>query len=154
MLEPKVHLLDTAAEQQRSRTLRYTVSGVALVLLMAFGIWFFFLRFISEKHTVIHFMDAVTSGNYRLAYQIWKPHGTYSYEDFLADWGDKGYYAPLKSYQIEAASFPPNGGSGVVVVVEISPFASFPGKNDPNGGRDREVRLWVETNDQSISFPP
>ena len=40
---------------------------MALVILLAFGIWYFFLRFISEKHTVEHFMDAVVAQDYQRA---------------------------------------------------------------------------------------
>src|SRR2546427_360830 len=135
------------------KRLRYAVSGVALVILVAFGTWFFFLRFISEKHTVEHFMDAVVAQDFQRAFQIWKSHGSYTYQDFLADWGLDGYYGPIKSYRIESASLPPNGGSGVVVVVEVSPFAPFPENNDPRSGRNKEIRFWVERSDQSLSFP-
>jgi hypothetical protein len=146
-------LFETSSEEPNSKRLRYAVSGVALVILVAFGIWFFFLRFISEKHTVEHFMDAVVSQDYQRAFQIWKAQGSYTYKDFLADWAPDGYYGPIKSYRIESASLPPNGGSGVVVVVEVSPSAPFPDDNDPKSGRNKEIRLWVERSDQSLSFP-
>jgi hypothetical protein len=71
----------------------------------------------------------------------------------MADWALDGYYGPIKSYRIESASLPPNGGSGVVVVVEVSPFQPFPENNNPQGGRNKEIRLWVERSDQSLSFP-
>lgn len=146
-------LLDTTSEEPNSKRLRYAVSGVALVILVAFGIWFFFLRFISEKHTVEHFMDAVVAQDYQKGFQIWKSRGSYTYQDFLADWRLDGYYGPIKSYRIESASLPPNGGSGVVVVVEVSPFQPFPDDHDPHSGRNKEIRLWVERSDQSLSFP-
>ena len=141
-------------EPPDSKRLRYAVSGVALVILVAFGIWFFFLRFISEKHTIEHFMDAVVTQDYQRGFQIWKSHGSYTYQDFLADWNLTGYYGPIKSYRIDAESLPPNGGSGVIVVVEVSPVQPFPQNTDPQSGRNKEIRLWVERSDQSISFPP
>ena len=146
-------LFETSREEPNSKRLRYAVSGVALVILLTFGIWFFFLRFISEKHTVEHFMDAVVAQDYQHAFQIWKAHGSYTYQDFTADWALDGYYGPIKSYRIESASLPPNGGSGVVVVVEVSPFQPFPENNNPQSGRTKEIRLWVERSDQSLSFP-
>ncbi len=121
-------LFETSTEEPNSKRLRYAVSGVALVILVTFGIWFFFLRFISEKHTVEHFMDAVVAQDYQRAFQIWKSHGSYTYQDFMADWALDGYYGPIKSYRIESASLPPNGGSGVVVVVD-----------PPVGGEKRSV---------------
>ena len=148
-----MNLLGTSAEEPNSKRLRYAVSGVALILLVSFGIWFFFLRFVSEKHTVEHFMDAVVAQDFQRGFQIWKSHGSYTYQDFVGDWGLQGYYGPIKSYRIESATLPPNGGSGVVVVVEVSPFQPFPENNDPRGGRTKEIRLWVERSDQSLSFP-
>ena len=146
-------LLDAKADEPRSKTLRYSVTGVALVLLLGFGIWFFFLRFITEKHTIEHFMDAVVGGDFQRGYQIWKSRGSYKFEDFMADWGAKGYYGPVKSYRIESAEVPKDG-NGVVVVVEISPVQPFPANSDPKSGRNREVRLWVDRTDQSLGFPP
>jgi hypothetical protein len=148
-----VSLLDSASEEPKSKVRRYVVSGVALMIFLGFGTWYL-LRFLPEKRTAGRFMDAVVAGDFQRAYQIWKPHPSYSYQDFLADWGLKGYYGPIKSYRIESAQEPPNGGSGVVVVVEISPFEPFPPDKDPQSRRNREVSLWIERSDQSLSFPP
>jgi hypothetical protein len=145
-------LLD-ASEEPKSRTLRYAVSGVALVLLLSFSLWFFVFRLLPERRTVEHFMDAVITGNLQLGYQIWKPESSYSFQDFVADWGEKGYYGPVKSYRIEAAALP-RDSSGVDVVVEISPFQPFPDGNSSQSDRTREVHLRVETKDLSMSFPP
>jgi hypothetical protein len=147
-------LFDNSSEEPHSKRLRYAVTAVAFVILMTFGVWFFFLRFLGEKRTVLRFMDAVVAGNYQQAYQIWKPHGTYPYQDFLADWSTKGYYGPIGSFRIESASPPRNGGSGVIVVIETSPFQPFPVDQDPKSGRNREVSIWVERSDNSLSFPP
>ena len=148
-------LLD-ASEEPKSKLLRYSVTAVALVILLVFGFWYswYLFFFMPERHTVEHFMNAVIDGNLQMAYEIWKPHGnSYSFQDFTSDWGAKGYYSPLKSYRIETAE-QPNQGSGVIVVVEISPYKPFPATNDPNSGRNREVSIWVERSDQSLSFPP
>lgn len=148
-------LLD-ASEEPKSQLLRYAVSGVALVIFVCFGIWYgwFLFFFEPERHTVEHFMNAVVAGDLAQAYQIWKPHGTsYNFQEFTADWGATGYYSPLKSYRIETAE-QPKDGSGVIVVVEISPFQPFPPGSDARSGRNREVSLWVERSDQSLSFPP
>ncbi len=57
-------------------------------------------------------MDAVIAGDSQKAYQIWHPHPSFSYQDFLSFWGPNGYYSPIKSYRIESAEVPPKGGSG------------------------------------------
>jgi hypothetical protein len=148
-----VSLLDAQEERPRSRRLLYAVSGVALVILLAFGTWYFFLRFLSEKRTIAGFMDAVVAERFEDAYRIWKPHGSYTYEDFLADWGPKGYYGPIKSYHIYSARSP-GGASGTVVVVDVSPEPAFPTENNPKSTGNRVVSIWVEGSDQSLSFPP
>ena len=147
-------LLDSGSEEPKSKLLRYGITGAAFVVLLVLGVWYL-LRFYPEKRAAERFMDAVVAGDTSRAYQIWKPQASYTYQDFLEDWGPAGYYAPVKSYRIESAQEPPKGGSGVVVVVEISPFQPFPADSDAaKNRRTREVRIWVERSDKSLSFPP
>jgi hypothetical protein len=155
-----VGLLDSGPEEPNSKLLRYIISGVALAALLAVGFWFLF-RYATEKHTVERFLDAVVAGNMQQAYQIWHPHSTYSYRDFVSDWGVEGYYGPVLSYRIESASEPASHGgggvdavSGVIVTVEVSPYAPFPDSSDPKSNRTREVKIWVERSDQTLSFWP
>jgi hypothetical protein len=148
-------LLGTTIEQPRSsKKVRYTVTGIALVILAAIAVWFFFLRFAAEKRTVTRFLDAVIAGQFEQAYQIWHPEPTYSYNDFLQDWGPTGYYGPVRSFRITKAE-QPKDGSGVTIEVEVSPFQPFPDDRDAVKSRQtKDVRLWVERRDQSISFAP
>jgi hypothetical protein len=147
-------LLDSGAEEPNSKALRYVVSGVALAILLGIAGWYF-LRYTPEKRTVERFMSAVVAGDTQQAYQIWHPHPNFSYKDFLSFWGPNGYYSPLKSFRLESAEVPPKGGSGVVVTVEISEYDTFPNPGETlKSARNREVQLWVERSDQSMSFPP
>jgi hypothetical protein len=152
-VEKTVSLLEPPSEEPRSKLRRYVISGLAFVLLLALGLWYVF-RFYGERRTVEHFLDALVAGDTQWAYQIWKPQGSYSYQDFLDDWGPSGYYGPVKSYHIETAQ-KPKGGSGVIVVVELSPYQPFPADNDAVKNRHtREVHIWVEQSDKSLGFPP
>jgi hypothetical protein len=149
-----VGILDSGAEEPKSKALRYVVSGVALAAMIAGALWYF-LRFAPEKRTVGRFMSAVVAGDSQQAYKIWRPNPTFTYQDFLAFWGPKGYYSPIKSFRIESAEVPPKGGSGVVVVVELSAYSPFPKPEESvKFGQNQEARLWVERSDQSLSFPP
>jgi hypothetical protein len=149
-----VGILDSSAEEPKSKALRYVVSGVALAAMIAGALWYF-LRFAPEKHTVEHFMNAVVAGDSQQAYKIWRPNPSFTYQDFLAFWGPKGYYSPIKSFRIESAEVPPKGGSGVVVVVELSAYSPFPKPEESvKFAQNQEARLWVERSDQSLSFPP
>lgn len=145
-------LLDSDSEEPRSKLRRYVITGLVLVLLLALGVWYL-VRFYPEKKAVGRFLDALVAGETERAYKIWNPQASYSYQDFLDDWGPQGYYGPVKSYRIETAQSP-RDASGVIVVVELSPFQPFPGGNDPASRRTREVRLWVERKDKSLGFPP
>jgi len=147
-------LLDAGAEEPKSKALRYIISAAALVLLLGASLTYF-LRYTTEKHTVERFMQAVATGDTQQAYQIWRPHPSFSYQDFLSFWGPSGYYSPIKSYRIESAEVPPKGGSGVVIVVEISAYDPFPKSEETvKSAQNREVELWIERSDQSMSFPP
>jgi len=150
-----VGILDGGAEEPKSKALRYVITSVALVVLLSIGVWFFFLRYITEKHTVERFMNAVVAGDSQQAYQVWHAHPGFSYQDFLSFWGPNGYYSPMKSYRIESAEVPPKGGSGVVVTVEISGYSPFPKPEETvKSAQNREVQIWIERSDQSLSFPP
>ncbi len=123
------------------------VAAVALILFWSF-------RYYPEKKAAGHFFEAVAAGDMNRAYQIWKPGPNYSMQDFLADWGPNGYYGPVKSFEIGEASAP-RGGSGVIVSVKLSPYAPFPSADDAEKSRrTRTVRIWVETKDKSLTFPP
>jgi hypothetical protein len=150
-----VGLLDAGAEEPKSKALRYVISAVALVVLCTWGVWFFFLRYSKEKHTVARFMNAVLAEDTQQAFQIWHPHSDFNLQDFTGFWGPKGYYSPIKSFRIERAELLPNGSSGVVVTVELSAYSPFPKPEETiKFAQNREVSLWVERSDQSLSFPP
>jgi hypothetical protein len=146
-------LLDGDAEEPQSKIRRYVISTLVFLLLVALALWWIF-RFYPEKKVVAQFLEAVAAEDTRRAYEIWKPNPSYSYESFLEDWGTNGYYGPVKSFRIDAAR-QPRGGSGVIIVVSVSPYHPFPGDEEtPKHRRTKEVRLWVEISDKSISFAP
>ena len=131
-----------------------TYTGVALAVALAAVLYFTF-RYYPEKNAAEHFLDALVANDTKQAYQLWKPGESYKYGDFLADWGpDGGYYGPVKSYAIVKASAR-RGANRVVVLVEVSPFAPMPDKNDvEKSRRTKQVNLWVNSADKSFSFPP
>lgn len=146
-------VFDSTAEEPHSKVRRYIISGVAFAFLVALGIWYV-VRFHTEKKTVQEFLNALVAGQTEQAYRTWKPAPSYSYKDFLDDWGPDGYYGPVKSFHIEDAEHP-KGGTGIVVIVEVSPYQPFPVDNEAaKQSKTKEVRLWVERKDQSLSFPP
>lgn len=115
--------------------------ALAVGLAVAVGVVLYWqFRYYGEKRAVERFMEALSVGDYRLAYQIWKPTPAYSFQDFLQDWGETTSLGRVQSYEILAAESPPDS-SGVIVTVRIN-------------GREPPERIWVEKDDKSLSFPP
>jgi hypothetical protein len=149
-----VGLLDTKPEEPRSKRLLFAVGGVALVLLAGFLVWLLVLRFRTETGTVERFLNAVVAKNFQQGYRIWNPNGTsYTYQDFLGDFGTQGYYGPIESYHIVSATAPSNSNA-VAIVAEVSPYRPFPAQADPKSGRDKQITLWVDRINHALSFPP
>lgn len=146
-------IFDSPEEHSPSKIRRYIITAIAAIVLLT-GILWYMLRFHAEKVTVHHFMDAVVAGDMQTGFKIWKPTASYSFKDFVDDWGPNGYYGPVKSYRIEDTEHLRNG-SAAVVVVEVSPDQPFPEDNDAaKQNKVKEIKLWVDLNNQSISFPP
>ncbi len=147
-------LFDTTSEHPQSKMLRYLITTLVFLALVAGGIWWM-LRFHQEKITARRFLNAVVTGQMEEAYRLWKPSATYTYQDFLEDWGPNGFYGPVRSYHYEDAERLPKSGSGVLIVVDVSPYSPFPDGNDGiKQSKTKEVRLIVEFSDQSIAFQP
>ena len=152
-------LFDAPAERPPSRLRRYTIRVLAVVITIgAFAAAFpshFWYPFVYHKEikTVSHFMDTVVAGDMKQAYQIWKPAGSYSSQDFADDWGPYGFYGPVRSYRLGRPEHIKNG-SAAAIVIEVSPYQPFPKDDAVKMNRSKTVTLWVDFKDQSISFPP
>jgi len=148
-----VDLFDAVEEPKHSKNRRRVILGIVVVVFVAAGLWWV-LRYHKERVTILHFMNAVIAGNMQQAYEIWKPSQSYSLKDFQDDWGPTGYYGPIKSFRV-AKTEHLHGGSGVEIKVRLSPYQPFPEDDDvAKQSKTKEVVLWVQFNDESISFPP
>ena len=98
-------------------------------------------------------MDAVATGNMQQAHQIWKPSESYTMKDFLEDWGDNGYYGPVKSYTVERPEKVPDAPAAAITI-ETSPYQPYPHGDPVKESKSKKVTVWVQFKDQSISFPP
>ena len=145
-------LLDPpAAKPQKSRAMAFTIAALTLVVIVT--LWLVF-RYYPEKKAAGRFFDALVAGDTAHSYQLWKPGPSYEMKDFLADWGPRGYYGPVKSYKILRASSP-TGANAVAVRVAVSPFSPMPDASDAEKSRKtRVVSIWVLISDKSLSFPP
>ena len=147
-------LLDSSEEHPTSRLRRYLITALVFIVLGGGGLWWL-LRYHAEKTAVYHLLNAVVAGDMQKAYGMWSPSPSYSLKDFTGDWGPDGYYGPVKSFNVKGTYRPPNGSSGVVVIVEVSPYQPFPEKDDSlRQSKTKEVRLWVEFKSLAVQFPP
>jgi hypothetical protein len=135
---------------------KYFKIGIAIVIAAVIlgGMYWIFFRFHSENATVRTFLNEVSAGDFQSAYKMWHTGPDYGYHDFLQDWGPTGYYGPVHSFII-AGTREPSDASGVVVDVQVSPLVPFPPEDDvAKQNQTKEVRLWVQFSDHSISYAP
>lgn len=145
-------LFDAPQEVHRSKLRRFVISIIVFLVLLAGTSWYL-LRYYKEKDTVRRFLDEVAAGNMQQAYQAWKPETSYSFKDFLDDWGPSGYYGPVRSFKVERTVRRHNSNY-VDVIVEVSPSKTYPGGDADTDNRTHEVDIGVRLSDQKMSFPP
>jgi hypothetical protein len=151
-------LLDVGTEDPNARKRRYIFTVAAATIVLIIAVWWFVFGFLHlpERRATSKFFDTLTAGNPQAAYQLLKADPAhYNYKDFTDDWGPAGYYGPVKSYRIESASSPDKAGSGIIVTVDVSPYQPFPSDNEvEKTSHTKEIKMWVETKDKSISISP
>lgn len=143
-------LFDSGEEHPPSKILRYVITSVAFVAAIALFSWYM-LRFHQQEHVARAFLDDMSSGDLQAAYRMWSHAPDYTFKDFLDDWGDNGYYGPVKSYHVEGVQ---NRSAGVIIVAEVSPYQPFPGNDVVKQSKTKLVRLWVQNGRSLVSDAP
>ena len=110
--------------------------GVPLALMLC-GYLFYEFKNIAEERAVSRFLTTVMQQDYQQAYELWQPSKYYTFENFQQDWGPNGVEGPINEFDI---TYSRARGSGVLVDIQI------------NG--EKEISLWVEKSNKSLSFPP
>ncbi len=88
-----------------------------LVLLIA-GLLGFRFRNYSEERAVARFLTTLEQGKYQGAYQLWQPSPSYTFTDFLHDWGAQGDYGKIREFEILGSKS--KGSNTVIVTVRIN----------------------------------
>jgi hypothetical protein len=92
-----------------------------------------------QERVVKNFLNEVKAGNYQKAYQIWGPTQSYTFKDFMKDWGGaSSYYGQVRGYRILRSK---THGNGVIVTVEFEHLK-------------KPVPFWVDLKDLSLAFSP
>ena len=126
------------AEQRSTLDDACPLGGAAVGL----GILIYFFANFREERAVQKCFEALQNGDLPAAYQIWGPTKEYTYQDFLKDWGEGGYFGRVRNFQIVDSK---STGSGVIVRVQI--------KTD-EGQLRIPIAFWVERKDLTIGFSP
>ena len=87
------------------------VVGVGALLFVQF-------RNFREERAVTRFLDTLHQGNYQEAYRLWQPSPSYTFENFLRDWGEHGDYGRVREFQILDSRS--KGSNTVIVTVRIN----------------------------------
>jgi hypothetical protein len=70
-----------------------------------------------EERAVSRFIETVQRGDYQTAYRLWQPSPSYSYDDFVKDWGPSGDYGKIRQFEILRATSSSSGTVTVVVII-------------------------------------
>jgi hypothetical protein len=128
-----------AGDERRGKIIKRTVLAVIVLIVCTALPWYLFKNHAQER-VVSNFLSLVRQHDYPAAYKAWNCNDpracSYTYQQFLEDWGEKSTVDPKVLRLVDSESC----GSGVMLTVRAS--------------RDRQDTLWVEKSDNSISFAP
>ncbi len=144
-------LLNAPAYDPRRARRKKELLAAGLLSLVLMGLLTYRFWHWREERTVDQFFSHLEQKDYEGAYGIWmadagwkqhpQKYERYSYGDFYNDWGPGSEWGLIKSHKLEATVRPPQGGSGVIIVVTINQ-------------RAQKSYLWVEKRDLSLTFSP
>ncbi len=86
---------------------------IIIGLLTAFALWDY-----PEERAVTTFLTTVERGDYQKAYKLWQPSSSYSFNDFMHDWGLKGDYGKIRTFRILDSKS--KGSETVLITVRIN----------------------------------
>jgi hypothetical protein len=127
------------SDEKRAKTIRRVVLWL-VVLAAAAGVLLAVFHNFSEDRQVKRFLARLEARDYKGAYALWgcsdaHPCRDYSMTAFLQDWGPQAV-PPGKFEVLDGESC----GSGVIVDADL--------------GAAGDRKLWVESTDLTIGFPP
>ncbi|MGH9430897.1 MAG: hypothetical protein ACRD3T_05085 [Terriglobia bacterium] len=86
---------------------------VIIALLAAYALWDY-----PEERAVSTFLTTLEEGDFQKAYQLWQPSPSYTFNDFMHDWGLHGDYGKIQRFDILDSTS--KGSETVLVTVRIN----------------------------------
>ncbi len=112
-------LLDSKAPKPATGIRKYIPLPILVLIIAVLGVFVAYrLWDYPEERAVSRFLNVVEQGNYQEAYRLWQPSPSYSFDDFLRDWGERGDYGRIRSFEILRSKS--KGSSTVIVSVRIN----------------------------------
>ena len=112
---------------------------MALVAVIIGAAGYAVFRNYPEERAITRFFTTLEQGKYQEAYRLWQPSDTYTYADFLHDWGEHGDFGKIRTFKILGSRS--KGDVSVIVTVTV---------NDEEPPRD----LVVDRRTKGLSFSP
>lgn len=129
-------LFDAKSPKPPSKTRRYVVLTAVVVIVLG-AVLFILFRNYAEERAVARFLATLQQGNYEEAYRLWQPSPSYTFQDFLRDWGEQGDYGKVREFEVLSSRS--KGSNTVMVRVRIN-------KVDP------PLELLVDRKTQGLSY--
>jgi len=108
-------LLDATPPKPPRHIGRYILLAV-FVAIVGSGVAYYFWNY-PEEHAVSRFLQSLQSGDYKAAYGLWQPSSTYSFDDFVKDWGPNGDYGKIRQFEILRANSTSSETVSVTVMI-------------------------------------
>jgi hypothetical protein len=109
-------LLDAKPAPPPRKIGRYVL--LALVIIIVGSVTYILLRNFQEERAVSRFLTTLEQGEFQQAYNLWQPAKSYSYKDFLSNWGMQGDYGKIRSFTVLGSRS--KGSNTVIVTVAIN----------------------------------
>jgi hypothetical protein len=97
-------LLDAKPPKPPSGIRKYVPLPVLILSVVVLGLIAGLLSFrfwnYRQEQAVAHFLNTLEAGDYPTAYKLWQPAPSYSFQDFLHDWGEQGDYGKIRGFEI------------------------------------------------------
>ena len=126
----------------RREAIHKALLATLLISIVGGGLAYFWFKNFFEERQVRQFLSRLQENHYAEAYEHWgcnveEPCPSYTYEDFLEDWGPDSPLGTVKSFDLGRST---ELETGVIVEIEIN------GKPQPE--------LWVEKKTKVVGFSP
>jgi len=126
----------TPIDYKYERRKRQLIFAIPMLLALGGYLYYEFKNY-PEERAVSRFLQALEQQDYQQAYRLWQPSQYYTFKNFSEDWGADGAEGPVRDFDLTGSRA---RGSGVLVDITL------------NGGK--QISLWVERSNKSLSFPP